>query len=122
MTTKAEKEWMDCIVQIGCLVCLLFENAPETPGCPHHLLTDGGRRRGHLDTICLCDPGHHQNAPAGTGKISRHPNKARFEQAYGTEEELLVKSRKLVEIRFGLFIGVDIDSVHHKLAVKKEAA
>lgn len=113
MTTKLERAWMDAITQIGCIVCALFEKAPGTPGAVHHL-KEGGRRTSHLDTICLCDPGHHQNSPT-PAKISRHPNKARFEKAYGTEEDLLAMSRVMVEKRFGLFIGVDIDAVHHKL-------
>jgi hypothetical protein len=113
VTTNLERAWMDAITQLGCIVCWLFENAPGTPGCPHHLLTEGGRRRGHLDTICLCDPGHHQNSST-PAKISRHPNKARFEAAYGTEESLLLQSRRIVEVRFELFIGVDIDAIHYK--------
>jgi hypothetical protein len=113
VTTNLERAWMDAITQIGCIVCLLFERVPGAPGCPHHLLTDGGRRRGHLDTICLCDPGHHQNSPT-PAKVSRHPNKARFEKAYGTEESLLERSRRIVEVRFNLFVGVDIDAVHHQ--------
>lgn len=85
---------MDRITQLGCIVCLL--RGFRTPGVPHHLLTDGGRRIGHLSTICLCDPGHHQNAQPGSGKVSRHPNKARFEAVYGTEESLLERTRQLV--------------------------
>lgn len=111
MTTKVEKLWMDQITQIGCIVCLLHHNAPGTPGCPHHMLDEGGRRIGHLSTICLCDPGHHQNG--GDKKISRHPNKARFEEAYGTEEALLERTRTLVIARFA--VGVDIDAIHYKL-------
>lgn len=101
MTTSAEKAWMDAITQIGCIVCLLHDQAPDTPGAVHHLLS-GKKRKGHLFTICLCDPGHHQNAPKGVKKISRHPNKTFFEQAYGTEEHLLAKSRELVAQRFGI--------------------
>ena len=115
MTTKAEKLWMDAITQLGCIVCWVFENAPGTPGCPHHLLDEGGSRIGHMSTICLCDPGHHQNSPTPK-KISRHPNKARFEQAYGTEESLLERQRALVAQHLGLrFDGVDIDAIHYKL-------
>ncbi len=114
--TKLERAWCDAITQIGCIVCFLFESAPGTPGAVHHLLS-GGRRIGHLDTICLCDPGHHQKSPTPR-KISRHPDKARFEQAYGTEESLLAKSRQLVEQRFGLYIGVDIDAIYHSRAVR----
>lgn len=90
---------MDAITQLGCIVCWMLGH-PGTPGVPHHLLTEGGRRIGHLSTICLCDPGHHQHG--GLLKISRHPNKFRFEKAYGTEETLLEKSRQLVAQRFGL--------------------
>ena len=111
MTTVAEKQWMDAITQIGCIVCAVFEHAPNTPGAVHHLKS-GGRRISHLDTICLCDPGHHQNSPT-RAKISRHPNKAAFEKAYATEEELLEITRTLVAQRFGIHTGVDIDRVHY---------
>lgn len=112
---------MDAITQIGCICCLLFYRAPGTPGAVHHLLNEGGRRIGHLATICLCDPGHHQKG--GAGKIPRHPSKALFEQAYGTEAQLLARTRAIVEARFGFRIvegqvervppGVDIDRIHH---------
>jgi hypothetical protein len=78
------------------------------PAPPAHRWRPAAR---DLDTICLCDPGHHQNSPTAK-KISRHPNKARFEEAYGTEEQLLARSRKMVEQLFGLYVGVDIDAVH----------
>ena len=110
--TKLEEQWVDAIVQIRCIVCYM-RGFPGTPAEVHHIL-DGGRRIGHLDTLPLCSPGHHRNGD-GRHKISRHPNKARFEEAYGTEESLLAKSRLIVVQRFELFIGVDIDAVHHKL-------
>lgn len=96
MASKAEREWMSRIVEIGCIACYVM-GYPGTPGAVHHLLR-GGRRIGHLATICLCDPGHHQKSPTPE-KISRHPFKARFEKAYGTEEELLAKTRELVKAR-----------------------
>lgn len=92
--TNAEQAWCNDITELGCIVCLLFARV-RTPGAVHHLLTKGGRRIGHLATICLCDPGHHQNSPTRR-KVSRHPTKARFEAAYGTEQSLLAKSRELV--------------------------
>lgn len=97
MTTKAEKLWMDDITAIGCVVCYLM-GYRSTPGAVHHLLR-GGRRIGHLSTICLCDPGHHQNPSAGSGKIPRHPGKLRFEREYGTEESLLKRTKELVAAR-----------------------
>lgn len=83
--TVAEQEWLDAIVEFGCVACWL-DGHPSRPCCPHHLLR-GGQRMGHLFTIPLCDPGHHQNAPAGM--VCRHPYKARFEQRYGAEQDLL---------------------------------
>jgi hypothetical protein len=91
--TKAEKAWLDAITELGCIVCRI-RYALYTPAVPHHLLS-GGRRIGHLATIPLCDPGHHQNPPPGW--IARHPTKARFEKAYGTEAFLLRKTKELVK-------------------------
>lgn len=89
--TVEERRWMDAITAIGCIACLL-EGRPGVLGAVHHLLR-GGQRIGHLHSICLCDPGHHQNG--GPGVACRHPYKARFEAKYGTEESLLERSRAL---------------------------
>jgi hypothetical protein len=83
--TAQERAWMDAIVQFGCVACNL-DKGPPRPAAVHHILR-GGRRLGHLFTIPLCDPGHHQGGEA-LGMISRHPWKARFEERYGTEESL----------------------------------
>lgn len=84
--TAEEKKWMDAIVQHGCICCFLDGNPPR-PTAVHHILR-GGQRIGHMYTLPLCDPGHHQNGQQ-LGLISRHPWKARFEAKYGTELELL---------------------------------
>jgi hypothetical protein len=91
--TKAEREWMDWIVAYGCVACHM-DGFGRRPAAVHHVLR-GGQRIGHLFTLPLCDPGHHQNGTAGL--VSRHPWKARFEAKYGTEEELLARLRKLYE-------------------------
>lgn len=83
-----EARWMASIVEYGCIACRMDGHAPR-PTAVHHIV-DGGRRLGHLFTLGLCDPGHHQNGGA-LGLISRHPYKARFEKRYGTELELLAK-------------------------------
>lgn len=95
--TKAEKGWLDAITRYGCICCRL-DGYDFTPAVPHHLLS-GGKRRGHLFTIPLCDPGHHQNPPKDSGKIARHPTKARFEAAYGCEADLLTLTRNAVGAR-----------------------
>lgn len=91
--TREEAAWMDAITALGCIACRL-DGHYGTPGAVHHILR-GGVRMGHLYTICLCDPGHHQNG--GPDKISRHPWKTRFEDRYGSEALLLEKSRELVK-------------------------
>lgn len=94
--TKAEKAWMDKIVRLGCIVCSI-QGRGWVPCLPHHMLNESGHRIGHLFTIPLCDPGHHQGAPKNSGEVSRHPNKARFEAQYGTEEFLLEVTQRAVE-------------------------
>lgn len=84
--TVAEKEWMDWIVSYGCIACHL-DGQGYVQAVVHHLLR-GGRRIGHLFSIPLCDPGHHQ-LDSASGKIPRHPFKAQFEARYGSEMELL---------------------------------
>ena len=94
--TKAERAWMSAITAFGCIVCYL-QGRGYVPAAVHHLLS-GGIRMGHLFSIPLCDPGHHQNAPAGCGEVSRHPNQAEFERRYGTEMDLLAQVKQLVRI------------------------
>lgn len=94
--TAIEAKWMAAIVDYGCVACRMDGQAPR-PTAVHHILR-GGRRIGHLFTLGLCDPGHHQNG-AALGLISRHPYKARFEEKYGSELELLAK----LKVDLGVF-------------------
>ena len=87
--TKDEACWMAAIKEFGCVVCHL-QGRGYVPAAVHHILS-GGIRLGHLFTIPLCDPGHHQHAPKGSGEVSRHPDRVEFEQRYGTEMELFFK-------------------------------
>lgn len=101
MATKAEKEWMDDIVTlVGCIACFVSSSFFVPYPAVHHILKNG-RRQSHLLTLPLCDPGHHQNAPPGSGKISRHypHGKAQFEAAYGTELELHALCQRVVTER-----------------------
>lgn len=93
--TKAERAWLDAIVAHGCIACKIDGTlVPAEDGAyevrrpqVHHILR-GGRRIGHLFTLPLCD-GHHQQGTGAPGLIARHPDKARFERKYGSEELLL---------------------------------
>lgn len=88
---KAEAEWMDKIVAHGCVACWVDFNRHVAPAV-HHILR-GGVRLGHLFTLPLCDPGHHQNGDR-FGMVSRHPWRKQFEARYGSELELLEQLRK----------------------------
>jgi hypothetical protein len=73
------------IADLGCIACRKEGN--YRPAAVHHIV-QGGRRLGHMFTLPLCDPGHHQNG-AQFGMVSVHPFKARFEAMYGAQIELL---------------------------------
>lgn len=97
--TKEEKEFMDRICQLGCIVCR--NNGYYTPQVsPHHM--DGKTKEGaHFKVIPLCGK-HHQepdnHKPARW--VSRHGGKgngkAAFEKAYGKEEDLLYQCKELI--------------------------
>lgn len=84
---------MDAIVAYGCVACRI-DGHGVVPPAVHHMLR-GGVRIGHLFTLPLCDPGHHQNG-ADRGMVSRHPWKARFEAKYGSEDFLLCHLQALL--------------------------
>lgn len=90
----AERRWMDAVAKLGCIVCRR-QGRGYVPCAVHHIV-EGGRRLGHMYTIGLCDPGHHQNSP-DRAEISRHPHRARFTAAYGSEYALLAATRELIE-------------------------
>lgn len=92
--TREEAAWMSRIVALGCIACLLDGMQPR-PTAVHHILR-GGLRMGHLFSLPLCDPGHHQGGEP-FGLISRHPWKARFEERYGAEMDLLAIVQRRVK-------------------------
>lgn len=92
--TRAERDWMDAIADLGCIVCHL-EMGFDTPAEIHHL--DGKKKPGaHLRSIPLC-PAHHRGGYSGEPCVSRHPYKAAFVERYGTEEYLLEQTRQRVD-------------------------
>jgi hypothetical protein len=90
--TQAEAAWMSKVARLGCIVCRrLGISQPEVS--IHHI--DGRTKPGaHFLTIPLCAR-HHQLG--GDGFIPVHPWKRRFEDAYGTQSELLEECSRLVE-------------------------
>ena len=85
---------MDKVQQLGCIVCA-NRGLPNVPAEIHH--TRGKTvKDAHLYVIPLC-PSHHRYG-GHTEPISRHPYKKRFEDAYGTEAELLEQVQKKIDL------------------------
>lgn len=93
--TAEEARFMDAIAKLGCVACRKdgWENLDVSV---HHV--DGRTKPGaHMLVLPLC-AGHHQD---GTGAnptlIAVHPHKARFEERYGTQRELLAECMAMLE-------------------------
>jgi len=88
----AQKRFHDALVRIvGCIAC-------RVAGRPHDIATihhcDGKTKPdAHYLVIPLCAVCHQLG---GNGYPARHINKAEFERAYGTEQELLALSQKIL--------------------------
>lgn len=94
MTTKAEKQHMSRVAELGCAVCRRF-GFEGTPAELHHPRagTGAGRRASHMDVIPLC-PEHHR------GKTGLHGLGTKgFVKHYGyTEADLLDDTQILLDL------------------------
>ena len=93
--TKADKERGAKLRELGCIVCLKYLDVFTEPAI-HHI--DGKTKKGcHQLTIPLC-PYHHQipdnNKPPEW--FNFHGNRIAFEDAYGTEQQLLEFTNELI--------------------------
>jgi len=84
--TQAERDHMGRVATLPCAV------SGKRPVVVHHLPTQGGRRN-HFRTIPL-SPYHHTDGPYGE---AIHQGRKAFEANYGTEEELWIKTNRLLE-------------------------
>ena len=88
---KEERDWMDAIANMGCIVCWdQFDTF--SPAEVHHI--DGKTKPGaHLNTIPLCFR-HHREGANNNMYVSRHPYLHEFEKRYGSQESLLTKTKE----------------------------
>lgn len=92
VTAEEKVFWTRLANEVGCIACLL-EGRRNTYVSIHH--ADGRTKPGcHKLVLPLCGP-HHQDD--GTA-IAIHPDKARFEAKYGTQEELLAKCHQILGV------------------------
>jgi hypothetical protein len=95
--TKATKERFDAMARIGCIVCRVFHNE-RTDAHIHHLsgikYRGMGMKADDEHTIPLC-PTHHQYGSRFYPSVHGQPKI--FAERYGTQEELLEMTNKLIE-------------------------
>lgn len=93
--TKTDKKYLECISELGCIVCLNlgYEGTP----CEIHHIRSGqgaGQRADDTEVIGLCHP-HHRTGGYG---IAFHAGKRAWEEKHGTERELLAQTKTLLGI------------------------
>ena len=93
--TKAEKHYWDQLASIvGCLPCAM-DGHPNRYVSIHHC--EGRTKPGcHRRVIALCSSHHQDGTGPDKDAIAVHPWKKRFEEVYGTQEELMAASEELV--------------------------
>lgn len=84
--TKAEKQLHDRIASLGCIACLL--DGRQNPVVSIHHIDGRTKPEAHRQVLPLC-AGHHQDGTGAPGLIAVHPYKARFEERYGKQSDLL---------------------------------
>lgn len=89
--TKEQKAFQALARDLGCIVCK--GEGVDSPAEIHHILS-GSRRLGEDYVLGLCQI-HHRGQINTVQAVSRHPWRREFEARYGTEMELLEKTREL---------------------------
>ncbi|MEM1113251.1 MAG: Ref family recombination enhancement nuclease [Pseudomonadota bacterium] len=93
--TKAQREHMDRVVQLGCIVCLNL-GYEDSPAEFHHTRTSaGGAQKSDVVLgIPLC-PIHHRTGGPG---LAIHAGQKTWEAHFGTEEELIAQVHELLGV------------------------
>lgn len=92
--TKVEKEHMQRVASLGCIIC-------GQPAEIHHLTGSGmGLRSNHFTIIPLCFDHHSAQSRLPFG-YAAHKGTKSFEQRFGTQLELLTKTQELLLMRYG---------------------
>ena len=81
---KKTAEYYSELAELGCIIC-------EMPAEIHHL-TGGGMALKSKDAIPLC-PRHHRTGGYG---VAVHAGEKKWEENFGTQEELLEKTKELI--------------------------
>jgi hypothetical protein len=90
---KDDRDRMDALFRMGCIVCLKEFGEYSEPEMHH--LRDGrgmGHKKKHHETIPLC-PQHHRLGPVGIGF---HTDRTEWQVRHGTERDLLEEVNELL--------------------------
>ncbi len=90
MTTKAEREWMEAIGELSCMLSFTGQCGGRLE---RHHITRAGRRIDHMHTLPLCTWHHGPQTPLAIGEAV-HKGKKMFEKKYGSQFELLKKLKE----------------------------
>ena len=86
---KTEREYLEKVQELGCIACIKL-GYYDTPAEIHHV-RKFGEKRNHFRVIPLC-PHHHR-----TSKESYHLNPLWFSDKFGTQQELLEETLRLID-------------------------
>lgn len=83
--TKHEKQWLNRVAELGCIIC-------GNPAQIHHIREGQGmaQRASNYLVIPLC-PDHHTDGGHG---VAIHAGQRTFERMYGSELDLLAETIK----------------------------
>jgi hypothetical protein len=93
--TADEARYLDDVASLGCIICLLYLNIKDSPAEIHHV--DGKTKEGcHYKVLPLCAP-HHRHT--GKGYKSRADSRRTFEEAYMSEQDLIIVVQEAVRLK-----------------------
>lgn len=87
--TVEEQRFMDAIAGLGCIACA--KDGRVNPWISIHHIKGRTAPGAHMLVLGLCSEHHQHDDADPLGRIGVHPYKARFEQRYGTQEQLLAE-------------------------------
>jgi hypothetical protein len=97
VTPEERLLWDRLANEVGCVACLVSGLPTSNYVSIHHI--DGRTKPGcHLNVLPLCAGHHQQGTGADKSLVAVHPNKARFEKLYGTQEWLRLYAFNLLEV------------------------
>lgn len=94
--SAASKRFHEQLASIGCIACL--KDGRNNPIVSIHHIEGRTRQGAHMKVLPLC-AGHHQDGTGAPGLVAVHPWKRRFEDMYGSQEQLLAECLEIIRQR-----------------------